>query len=317
MLSETQNGRLDFCLFGRFSVTVDGERISGLDGRRQQELLGFLVINRDRTVTREALSETLWPESHGDSRRTLRQALWQVHSAFSAMALLSVLTTDNGYVGLHPDADVRADVIELEQADKQAHASPTGRLTDAGAESLRAAASLYRGDLLQNSYASWCLVERERFRAMYLAILDKLMVNAELAGNIDEGLWYGEQVLRHDRASERTHRRLMVLRYLAGDRTGAMRQYESCARALADELDVSPGPSTRELDGLIRRGQPLPSAADPRADPDADTEPPDQQGTEALHILRKLHKTLHTARDQLAAALDALGDSGPRQPEDG
>ena len=119
--------------------------------------------------------------------------------------------------------------------------SSGGRLNDAVAASLREAASRYRGDLLQNSYASWCLVERERFRAMYLAILEKLMVNAEAAGNLGDGLWYGEQVLRHDRASERTHRRLMALRYLSGDRTGAMRQYESCVPPSPRSLTSVPG----------------------------------------------------------------------------
>ncbi len=86
---EIHSSRLDVCLLGRFSVTVDGETISGLDGRRQQELLGFLIINRYRALTVEVLSETLWPESRGDSRRTLRQVLWQIHTAFGAVALLS------------------------------------------------------------------------------------------------------------------------------------------------------------------------------------------------------------------------------------
>ena len=49
---EIHSSRLDVCLLGRFSVTVDGETISGLDGRRQQELLGFLIINRYRALTR-------------------------------------------------------------------------------------------------------------------------------------------------------------------------------------------------------------------------------------------------------------------------
>ena len=63
-------------------------------------------------------------------------------------------------------------------------------------------------------------------------------------------------MLREDRARERTHRRLMRLYYLAGDRTGALRQYERCAAALRQELDVEPSRRTSELERRIRRDDP-------------------------------------------------------------
>src|SRR5918995_459479 len=126
------------------------------------------------------------------------------------------------------------------------------------------------------------------------------MVSAEAAGDLSDGLWYGEQVLRHDEASERTHRRLMALRYLSGDRTGAMRQYESCARSLAEELDVDPGPATRELDGIIRRGLALPVA-----NQDAEVLPL-RDPNEPLLVLRDLQSTLRMACEQVASALVAL-----------
>ena len=307
-MSRAPARRVELRVLGKFAVSVDDEPVSGIDGRRAQELLTYLVLNRERVFARDALAETLWAEDCGDTRKTLRQVLWQVQSALSAAVDTPVVNTDNGFIGLHPDACVHADVITFEAAHRQAHTADGGPLDDAVAASLRAAASNYRGDLLPNCYSSWCLVERERFRAMYLAILEKLMVNAEAAGNLSDGLWYGEQVLRHDRASERTHRRLMALRYLSGDRTGAMRQYESCARALAEELDVSPGPATRELEGIIRRGlalQPAGRGAEPAAAVAVIAEP--------LQMLRDIHTTLRHACDQLASALTALDDTTTRR----
>jgi DNA-binding SARP family transcriptional activator len=300
--------RLELRALGKFSVSVGDKPVAGLDGRRAQELLTYLVLNRERVFAREALAETLWAEGCGDTRKTLRQVLWQVQSAVAAAVDTPVLKTDNGFIGLHPDTCVHADVIVIEVAHQQAHAARAGPLDDTVVAALHEAASNYRGDLLQNCYSGWCLVERERFRAMYLAILEKLMVNAEAAGNLSDGLWYGEQVLRHDRASERTHRRLMALRYLSGDRTGAMRQYESCARALAEELEVSPGPATRELEGIIRRGLALPPAG-------RGAEPAAAAGiAEPLQMLRDIHTTLRHACDQLASALTALDDTTTRRP---
>ncbi len=50
----------------------------------------------------------------------------------------------------------------------------------------------------------------------------------------------------------------MALRYLTAIAPGRCASTTRAPRALAEELDVSPGSATRELDGLIRRGQPLP-----------------------------------------------------------
>lgn len=303
---------LEVRALGRFGVTVGGKPVEGLDGRRAQELLTYIVLNRERVFARDALAETLWGEGCADTRKTLRQVLWQLQSALAGALDTPVLTTESGFVGLHPDACVQADVITVEVAHRMAHAARAEPLDDTVATSLREAVSDYRGDLLQHCDTDWCLLERERLRAMYLAILEKLMVNAEAVGNVSDGLWYGEQVLRHDRASERTHRRLMALRYLSGDRTGAMRQYESCVRALAEELDVGPGSATRELDGIIRRGlalQPADGGVEPMAGVDVLADP--------LQTLRVIHATLRDACDQLASALTALGDRPTRRRQDG
>ncbi|NIN69138.1 MAG: hypothetical protein GTO63_31510, partial [Anaerolineae bacterium] len=81
-----------------------------------------------------------------------------------------------------------------------------------------------------------CLYERERLQNMYLAILDKLVSYSEVQGAYEAGLGYGSRILSYDGARERTHRRLMRLYYLAGDRTAALRQYDSCVEALRREL---------------------------------------------------------------------------------
>jgi hypothetical protein len=104
----------------------------------------------------------------------------------------------------------------------------------------------------------------------------------------------------------------MALRYLSSDRTGAMRQYESCTRALTEELDVGPGPATRELDAIIRRGlalHPGEGGGAPLAAGGGTTDP--------LQILRVVHTTLRNACDQVASALTALGDGAARRSSDG
>jgi len=47
----------------------------------------------------------------------------------------------------------------------------------------------------------------------------------------------------------------MRLKYLAGNRTGALRQYESCTAALDEELSVKPAPEHQRPFEQIRADQ--------------------------------------------------------------
>jgi DNA-binding SARP family transcriptional activator len=125
-------------------------------------------------------------------------------------------------------------------------------LSESDVNSMESAVKLYRGDLLEGWYQDWCLFERERFQIMYLMLLDKLVQYSEIHGHYSTGLAYGTEVLRHDRAYERTHRQMMRLYIMAGDRTQALHQYQRCVNALRSELDIEPSESTKELYEQIR-----------------------------------------------------------------
>jgi DNA-binding SARP family transcriptional activator len=138
-----------------------------------------------------------------------------------------------------------------------------GDLDETRARNLQQAVDLYQGDLLEGWYQDWLLCERERLQNMYLAMLDRLIRYCEAHQEYAAGLNYGERILKYDPARERTHQQMMRLKYLAGDRTGAMRQYDRCVKALSEELGVQPGRRTRELLDQIRSDlSPLPLHSD-------------------------------------------------------
>ena len=90
---------------------------------------------------------------------------------------------------------------------------------------------------------------------MYLLMLDKLVVYLQFRGEYEVAQGYGATILRYDPARERTHRQLMHLYSLAGDRTSALRQFERCANALNQELGVKPERKTVELYERIKSDQ--------------------------------------------------------------
>lgn len=248
--------RLTVRLFGKFRVLGQGRELSGLDASKVQELFSYLLVHRDRPHPRETLAGLLWEASStAQSKKYLRQALWQLQSALNTRPeepSSIVLDIEPDWVGLNPEADLRLDVAEFEKAFSLAKGIAGQDLEAQTAKSLEAAVGLYRGDLLEGWYQDWCLYHRERLQNMCLALLAKLMAYCEAHERYEAGIIFGTRILQHDRAHERAHRRLMRLHWMAGDRTAALRQYTRCEAALQEELGVQPGQPTEALHRQIQ-----------------------------------------------------------------
>jgi DNA-binding SARP family transcriptional activator len=297
---------LRVCLFGRFDVRCGAQGLGGLESHKVQELLSFLLLHRDRPHPREALAELLWGDiSTSHSKRYLRKVLWQLQSALDSHIdppNLPTLLVEPDWIQLNPDAHVWLDVALFEEICEYVRGVLGRDLAPEQAESLQSAIDLYKGDLLEGWYHDWCLYERQRLQHMYLVILDKLMGYCEAHRYCEAGVAYGTLVLRYDRARERTHRRLMRLHYLAGDRTAALRQYDQCVAVLGEELNVKPARRTTLLHARIRADEPLAvEAAVADAQP---TSPP--LLSLVLGRLRQIHSLLDDAQHQIEQDIKAV-----------
>ena len=261
---------LNVRLFGRFRVWHGDQLLGGFDGAKVQELFCYLLLNRARPQPRESLAGLLWGDNPtAQARKYLRQTLWQLQTALEAPDTeggAPVLQAGADWVELKAAPHLWLDVAAFEQAYHQTQGVPGAQLDTRHVALLEGAIGLYQGNLLEGRYQDWCLFERERLQNLQLAMLDKLMRYCEATQAYDRGLTYGAEILRFDRARECTHRRLMRLYYLAGDRTGGLRQFQRCVEALSEELDVPPARRTVALYEQIRADTLEPSAlAGPRA----------------------------------------------------
>ena len=252
--------RLRISLFGRFHVEYDGRpRTKTIDSRKVQELFSYLLLYRDRLHPRESLADFFWSDnSSAQSRKYLRQALWQLQSSLKTeddSAEENTVLVDSDWVGINKDSAIWLDVSELESAYAKVKRKRGDEIEAQTVHELSRAVDLHRGPLLEGWYHDWCIFERERLQNIYLAMLNKLMTYYEAAEEYEVGLVYGQRILRFDRAHERTHWRMMRLYYLAGDRTSALRQYERCVNALEEELGVKPAKWTATLYDQLRSDQ--------------------------------------------------------------
>lgn len=294
-------------LFGRFSVFLNEKPINGLDAHKLQELLSYLLVHRDTSHARETLASLLWGDSTTvQSKKYLRQALWQLQSALESRDENSrrrIFDVDSDWVCLNKDADIWLDLELFERAFARAREIAGQHLDETSAASLEAAVQLYQGDLLEGWYQDWCVCERERLQTNYLIMLDKLMSYCEVKQRFETGLSYALTVLRYDRARESTHRRIMRLHYLAGDRTAALRQYENCVSALHEELGVKPSRVTVALYEQMRADEFQPAVPMRQGDPNVLPRVLDH-----LKQLRSALKEIHGQVQQDIKVVDAALD---------
>jgi DNA-binding SARP family transcriptional activator len=244
-------------LFGRFSVHCADRELLLHSSGKAKEILCYLTLNRRTPVPRETLASLISGDCTAErSRKYLRQALWQLRSDLSAGGKLGcarIVSVADGWAQLATDDRVWIDVAEFEHAaGMPAHIGRGPRSRDM--KLLQKAVELYRGELLQGWYQEWCLSERERLKQIHLEILDELLIHIEGTRNVEAGVAYATLALRSDPARECTHRTLMRLYCLAGDRASAIHQYERCVEALRTELGMEPDDETRALERGIRAG---------------------------------------------------------------
>jgi DNA-binding SARP family transcriptional activator len=314
---------LHIFLFGRFDVRCGNERVGSLSAHKAQEMLGYLLLHRDRPHRREALTHLMWPASTApQAMKSFRNTLWQIRAALDAdnpategdpssdrsrpRSGQGLLLVDLEWVGIRPEARFWLDVEEFERVFESVHSVPGRKLQDHAAETVGKALDLYRGDLLEGCYQEWCILERERLQQMYLTLIEKLMAYCEVHAKYQAGLEYGIRALRCEVAHERIHRRLMRLHYLAGDRIASFRQYERCVAVLRHELDVDPSPRTRVLYEQIRSGRLLgPGEARPGGS-SAAADQARSTPSQTPHCLLSLQLRLVEMQRQLAEAIDTI-----------
>jgi DNA-binding SARP family transcriptional activator len=300
---------LRISLFGKFCVRRNERVLDGFDARKIQELFCYLLLHRDHSLPRETLASILWPETTtAQSKKNLRQALWQLQSALGAQneqVNERVLLVEPDWVQLNSAANLWLDVAVVERTFNLVQKTPGQELDSSTAQLLQETVQLYQGPLLEGWYLDWCLLERERLQSMYLAMLDKLMSYCEVIHDYETGLLYGMRIMCYDRARERTHRRMMRLYYLLGDRAEALRQYERCAAALGEELGINPSKSTIAIYKQIQADQ-LDEPAPTPVEVDTSPEIPVPQLLEVLGHLAQMQRSLAELQNEVQQSIQMV-----------
>ncbi len=222
------------------------------------DLVRLLAVRSRETVPVDTLLEALWPdvdEEHG--RASLRTAVAQVRRVLGQD---SVERRFGGLVlrGVWVDAVAFGSLAR--EARRLAAAGQPARLVTV----TREAEALYLGEFrAHNDRADWALAERDALAGAYRSLLLDAADAAVELGWMRDAVEFATRSLADDPCSERASRALMLGYDGVGETSRALREFERCRVALADELGVDPSAPTRAVHVKLLAADPVEPVASP------------------------------------------------------
>ena len=255
--------QLTISLLGPFQVILDGEPVTGFATDKARALLAYLAVEADRPHRRDALAGLLWPDQpQRKARQNLRQALSHLRQAIGGQdETTPFLLVSRETIRFNPSCDHWLDVAALAALAEDCRGHRHRRMETClpCMRRMERMTALYRGDFLEQFFLSdsdlfeeWALLKREWLRREAAQALSRLADYHERRGDYERARQYAQRQVALEPWREEAHRQLMRLLTRDGQRSAALAQYETCRRALAEELAVEPTDETTDLYEQIR-----------------------------------------------------------------
>ena len=258
--------KLTISLQGSFQVTLDGEPVTGFTTDKTRALLAYLAVEAGRPHRRDALAGLLWPDRpQRKARQNLRQALSHLRQALGDRDQATpFLLVNREAVQFNAASDHWLDVAAFTDLVKTCRTHRHRHLETClpCMRRMEQLAALYRGDFLEQFFLSnsdvfeeWALLQREWLHRQVMEAFSHLAGHYERRGDYEQARRYAWRQVELEPWREEAHRQLMRLLALDGQRSAALAQYETCRRALVEELGVEPTDETTTLYTRIRDGK--------------------------------------------------------------
>jgi DNA-binding SARP family transcriptional activator len=242
---------------GPVELSVDGAPAPPeLLWRKHLALLIYLARS-PRGRTRDHLVGLLWPEKPEAAAR---------HSLTAAISLFRRYLGDSGVIASAGHVRLAAEAIRLDLEQFE-------HLAAAGA--WEAAARMIGGDFLEGfsvpsapRFDDWLDRERSAIRKRSIEVLTNQADHLMRRGRAPEAVSVASRALDLDPGSEPALRSAMKSLVLAGNRAGALEQFEQFAARLTEELGTTPSHETVTLAQRIRQERSIRPAVAEKAKPE-------------------------------------------------
>lgn len=218
------------------------------------QILAFLTLHADRSVTSWELAEIVWPEEFADIANPgekLKHLVFRLRHKYPVLQNITLIETTNGGYRLNPKLNITTDMEQFEKCVEAAHgtSSITAKLS-----LLEHAIEIYKGDVLPTMASSaWLVSTVSYYHLEYLKVMDELL---ETIANLHDYIRvhsYAAESLKAEPEHINFHYWLITASYLQGASTTARLEVTQAKKILpsdayAELVDMLDVPRTLPYD---------------------------------------------------------------------
>ncbi|MGW5672581.1 AfsR/SARP family transcriptional regulator, partial [Micromonospora sp. NPDC003776] len=253
-------------ILGPLTLAADGRQVE-IGGARLRRLLILLALEVGRTVTVEALADSLWADTAPADPTNAVQSL--VSRLRRALPVTSALQSAHGGYRLELPREA-VDAYRFERLAREGQRALRAGDPATATTHLAEALSLWRGPALADATDTRsAAAAAARLEELRLSALEDHAEAVLLSGRADRLVAELEELAARHPLRDRTRALLMNALYATGRQAEALRSYEDFRARLAEEFGVDPSPRVRDLHvAMLRRDPALtPAAVPPTAAP--------------------------------------------------
>ncbi|MFY3792906.1 BTAD domain-containing putative transcriptional regulator [Ureibacillus sp. MALMAid1270] len=245
-------------LLGPFSISRDFQEIDDKEWKREKakELFLYLLLNKDRYVSKDELLHVLWPNGNDvamarDFKVIYNACLKVLEPERNAREDSAYILRKNSMYQLHQSVGSSTDIdyfkrfanFGLEEKDPYI-----------AIEWLLMAVSLYKGNLLEEyPHLEWIQPKRDEIFNLYILVIERLAQSYMRLKKYQDVVFWAEKLTQLDNTWEEGYRLLMLSYYHLNNRPQAVKWYDKCVDVLNSELGIQPMESTYEIYEMIKR----------------------------------------------------------------
>ena len=201
-----RTGGIEIRLLGRFAVCVDGEElpVAAFGGRLTRELLRLLLIRRGNHVSKDSLTEALWPERPpADPAANLDVLVSRARRALRDPTL--ILAGSGGY-SFARDGRCLVDAESFLSHVEAGRAALGEQRPEPAFRQFQAALDAWRGEPLpEDAYAEWAQGARRELSRAHLDALEGAAAAALAAGHPGRAVSLAERAVEQEPLREASH----------------------------------------------------------------------------------------------------------------
>lgn len=239
LVRESNKRKLQINCLGHFQVAWEGEEPIKWRTEKTRELVAFLLHKQGTNISKDELLDKLWPEDEPEKAiRQLYNGIYHIRKALEQYGIdRSLISIDSSY-----HLKLGSVIYDVRRFYELGKGAPAG-----GIDSLEEAESLYAGDYLQHEDYPWAFFERENIEKLFLQCLIRL----------SEQYVVKKQFVRAENTLMKAYRKnpyeeiitelLLRLYTETGEKSKAVRHFNSYAKLLTEELGIKPGDKLFDL----------------------------------------------------------------------